>query len=81
MIFQSILFIPGRYNAKAGLVTGILQICAGGSLVLLGIISLVHGSAYGSGWEIWGGILVSKLINTVHVAGVTRRKVRNVKIV
>ncbi|XP_072029962.1 uncharacterized protein [Amphiura filiformis] len=50
---------PGRierYNGKAGLVTGVLQICAGGILILFGIIALALGSWYSLGWSIWGSI-------------------------
>ncbi|XP_072029957.1 uncharacterized protein [Amphiura filiformis] len=45
-----------RYNKKAALVTGIMQICAGGILVVLGIIVLVLGSWYRMAWNIWGSV-------------------------
>ncbi|XP_072029960.1 uncharacterized protein [Amphiura filiformis] len=45
-----------RYNKKAGLVTGIMQIIAGGILVVLGIIVFALNSLAHFGWGIWGSI-------------------------
>ena len=58
-------FVFCRYNKRAGVVTGALQIFASGLLVLFGIVALVLGSYFRIGWNIWGSLGVGLILTLI----------------